>query len=240
MSNILKELSLSENKNALRVGTDAVLLAAFVGDMPKHRALELGMGSGIISLLLCGRGAFSRIDAVDIQSEMVAICRENIRNNGFAEMLFAHECDVKKINGTEFPACRAVFANPPYMKTGCGRSSPHASKEVSRHEVFGGMYEFARTAAKVLKTGGRFYTVYRPDRLETLFSALRDNSFAPKRMTFVCSDTLHAPSMVLCEAIKDGAEGLKITPTLFLSENGQESSDYKYIYENCRLPEKFL
>ncbi len=240
MRNILKELNLSEGKNGLKVGTDAVLLSAFVGDMPKYRALELGAGSGIISLLLCSRGAFSHIDAVEIQSDMTEICRKNIKNNGFNESLFVFEGDVKNIKGTDFPACRAVFANPPYMKTGCGKASPHEAREVSRHEVFGGISEFARAAGKVLKTGGKFYTVYRPDRLESLFSALRENSFAPKRMTFVCADELHAPSIVLCEAVKDGAEGLKITPVLFLKENGSESSDYKYIYENCRFPDKFL
>ncbi len=240
MRNVLKELSLTEDKNGLRVGTDAVLLASFVGDMPKYRALELGAGSGIVSLLLCARGAFSRIDALEIQGELVKLCSENIKNNGFEEKLFVLEGDVKKVNGTEFPACRAVLANPPYMKTGCGKASPHESREASRHEVFGGIYDFARAAGKVLKTGGRFYTVYRPDRLESLFSALRDNSFAPKRITFVCSDTLHSPSVVLCEAVKDGAEGIKITPTLFLSEDGEESADYKYIYENCRFPERFL
>ncbi len=240
MRNILKELKLSECQNGLKVGTDAVLLAAFVKDMPKYRALELGAGSGVISLLLCGRRAFSRIDAVEIQSEMADICRENIKNNNFEGKLFAFDGDVKNIEGTEFPACRAVFANPPYMKTGCGKASPHESREISRHEVFGGIFDFSRAAGKVLKTGGKFYTVYRTDRLESLFSALRDNSFAPKRMTFVCSDIFHSPSTVLCEAVKDGSEGLKITPTLFLSENGRESADHKFIYENCKFPERFL
>ncbi len=238
--NILKELNLTEEKNSLRVGTDAVLLAAFVGDDSKHRALELGAGTGVISLLLAKRGAFSRIDAVEIQDEMVKVCRKNITENALGETVFVHECDACNIKGNDFPSVRTVFANPPYMKLGCGKESPHAMREASRHEVFGGIAEFTKAAARVLKTGGRFYTVYRPDRLESLFSALRDSSFSPKRMTFVCADKEHSPSVVLCEAVKDASEGLKLTPTLFLSENGAESADYVYIYENCAMPERFL
>ncbi len=238
--NILKELDLTEEKNSLRVGTDAVLLAAFVGDNKKHRALELGAGTGVISLLLAKRGAFCRIDSVEIQSEMVRVCKKNITANELGDTVFVHECDVNDIKGNDFPSVRAVFANPPYMKSGCGKKSPHTMREVSRHEVFGGIDDFTCAAARILKTGGRFYTVYRPDRLESLFSALRDSSFAPKRMTFVCADKYHAPSVVLCEAVKDGAEGLKITPNLFLSEKGEESADYLYIYENCRMPERLL
>ncbi len=238
--NILKELDLTEEKNSLRVGTDAVLLAAFVGDNKKFCALELGAGTGIISLLLCSRGAFSRIDSIELQPKMAEICRKNVENNRLSDKMFVCESDINNIKGSDFSGVKAVFANPPYMKVGCGKESPYALREASRHEIFGGINDFTRAAARVLKTGGKYYTVYRPDRLESLFSALRDNSFAPKRMTFVCADEFHAPSIVLCEAVKDGSEGLRITPTLFLSRNGEESEEYKYIYESCYMPEKFL
>ncbi len=237
--NVLKELDLSKNENSLSVGTDAVLLTAFVSDASKYRAVELGAGSGIISLLLAKRGAFSRIDAVEIQADAADDCRKNIETNGLSDKVFVTEGDVCVLKGDAFPGCRAVFANPPYMKVGCGKASPSEKREGARHELFGSIFDFAKAASRILKTGGKFYTVYRPDRLESLFSALRDNSFAPKRMIFVSSDTLHAPSMVLCEAVKDASEGLKIMPTLFLSNGERQSEDYNFIYENCRLPERF-
>ena len=67
-----------------------------------------------------------------------------------------------------------------------------------------------------MKYGGVFYTVYRPDRLESLFDALKRTGFSPKRMLFVHDHPDAAPSMVLTEAKKGAAEGLAILPPLFL------------------------
>ena len=71
--------------------------------------------------------------------------------------------------------------------------------------------------------GGTLYLVFRPDRLESLFAALRAAKFAPKRMLFVQDAPTKAPGMVLCEARLGGNEGLVLLPTLVLrerSENG--------------------
>ncbi len=239
--NILQELKISENKNSLRIGTDAVLLAAFTDGGARDKAAELGTGTGIISLILAKRGAFNHIDAFEIQEEMCDICRENADNNDLSQIITVHQSDIKTLKSVDFPRIKTVFANPPYMKTDCGKSSPHEAREASRHEVFGGFYEFTEAASRLLKTGGKFYTVYRPDRLDTMLSSLKKFNFAPKRMTFVFSDSLHEPSMVLCKSVLGGAEGLKITPPLFLhNSDGTDSDEYTQIYQTGRLPKRFL
>ena len=116
----------------------------------------------------------------------------------------------------------AVIANPPYMRTDSGFASPHSEKQIARHEVLGGIADFAAAAARCLKYGGKFYVVYRPDRLETLFAALRANRLAPKRMVLVHDHADKEPSMVLCEAVLGGAEGLTLLPTLLLHDKCQD------------------
>ena len=58
---------LIQRQGTLAFGTDAYLLSAFLRPMPRARALELGCGNGVISLLAATRGRFSHIDAVEIQ-----------------------------------------------------------------------------------------------------------------------------------------------------------------------------
>ena len=135
----------------------------------------------------------------------------------------------------------AVVANPPYMRADSGYASPHDEKQIARHEVLGGVADFAAAAARCLKYGGKFYVVYRPDRLETLFAALRANKLTPKRMVLVQDHADKEPSMVLCEAMLGAAEGLTLLPTLLLHDkcpNGIEkvlSERAQKIYDTGRF-----
>ena len=233
-------LTLSEYKSTLRLGTDAVLLSAYIRSDSTSSAVELGAGNGSISLLLAKRGAFRAIHAIEIQKELCEVMRENIAGNALDGRVIPVCADVRSLDPERFKGAKTVFANPPYMKDGCGKSSPLSSRQIARHEVFGGVSDFCRAASKILKTGGRLYLVYRPDRLETLMRALSDSGFTPKRMTFVHSDTEHSPSSVLIEATLGGGESLTVTPPLILRNGDGYSEDYGYIYSMGRFPERFF
>ncbi len=238
--NEMGRLSLTESRDALCIGTDAVLLAAYVRKNATAKAVELGAGSGAISLLVAKREKFKKITAVEIQPELAEICKSNAEKNGLSDTVQTVCADVRDLNAAEYTATGVVFANPPYMKNDTGRVSPSASRQASRHEVFGGIKDFCACAGKLLKTGGRFYVVYRPDRLESLVVSLAECGFTPKRMTFVSSDEYHEPSVVLAEAVKDAKESLFITPPLFLTKDGRPTEEAEYIYENGEFPERFI
>jgi tRNA1Val (adenine37-N6)-methyltransferase len=233
-------ITITESKETQLFGTDALLLAAYIRKNPSATALELGSGSGVISIILAKRGYFKKIKAVEKQEELVSICKDNIKCNGVSEIIEPMCADVRELNPSEFAGTTVVFANPPYMKLGDGKESPDLSKQMARHELFGGIYEFSLVAGRILKTGGKLYVVYRPDRLETLMSAMKENGFAVKRMTFVSADERHEPSSVLVEAIRGGKEGLYVTPNLFLTKDGKETEDAAYVYENGSFPKHFL
>ena len=214
-----EKLRLVQKKHALAFGTDAFLLSAFLRPAPRARAVELGCGNGIISLLAMARGRFSHVTALEIQPEMADLSARNVALNGLGARITVKECDVRTLTPTVLGGeVDAVFANPPYMRENSGFASPHEEKQIARHETEGGITEFACAAAKCLKYGGLFYVVYRPDRLETLFAAFKKANLAPKRMVFVHDHPEAAPSMLLLEAKKGAAEGLVLLPPLFLHE----------------------
>ena len=135
-----------------------------------------------------------------------------------------------------------VFTNPPYMKTSSGRGNILDAKNIARHEVQGNIFDFLLSAKRLLKYGGNFYAVYRPDRLTDLIVAMRESGIEPKRATFVHSDTSAESSMVLIEGKRGGKEGMRLTPPLIIyeSENSRKyTADMDYIMENGAFPEKF-
>ena len=233
------KLRLIQKTDGLTFGTDALLLAAFAAK-PASRALELGGGSGIISLLLAARERFSHIDCLEIQKPYAELIERNARLNALEERITAICADARTFpERTDMGSYDAVFSNPPYMTTNSGASCENDAKEIARHEHFGGIADFTDAASRALKYGGAFYIVFRPERLTDLFAACRASRLEPKRLCFVSARGELPPSIVLLEARRGGKAGLFVTPPLVLTQNGRDTDDMTYILENGKFPPAF-
>jgi len=229
-----EKITLIQKTDGLTFGTDAFLLAAYTDAKPSGIAAELGTGTGIVSLLCAARDRFARIYAFEIQEDFADIAQRNAEHNKLDDKVKVICKDVRDISAkyTEREV-DAVFANPPYMKTDSGKRNDSDRKYIARHEVCGDIGDFCRAAFRLLKHGGKFYCVWRPDRLTDLICAMRDNRLEPKKMTFVYADYKSEPSMVLVSAIKGGASGMRVTaPLMMYKEGTREMSDAaKKIYD---------
>lgn len=232
-------LSLIQKPEGLTFGTDALLLAGYINTKGKLGA-ELGSGSGIISLLLLSRGKLSDVLCIEVQEEYARLTERNAELNGLCEHLTVEATDIRDYKGNG--GYEVVFTNPPYMKTDSGRANEASKKNIARHEVCGGIGDFLNSAKRLLKYGGSFFAVYRPDRLTDLMYSMRENKIEPKRLTFVHADPTLPPSMVLVEGKLGGRSGLKLTPPLLIYADGEHKNytdDMNYIMDTGSFPEKF-
>lgn len=246
-TNINSDLSLTQQENMLTYGTDAYLLYAFLRQKSSGTAVELGSGSGVISLLAASAGKYRHITAVDVQASQADLTASNAAANGLSEKITAICSNVKDLHPTMIGGeVDAVFSNPPYMTVGSGKANVDSAKYIARHEVLGNITDFCMAANRLLKYGGAFYVVWRPDRLPALFSALEKAKLIPKRMVTVCPDTLHAPCLVLVEAKKGGSpDGFFLTRPLLLHENAKvtppvNTTDCEQIYTNGEFPNEYI
>ena len=202
--------------------------------------IELGGGSGIISMLLLTRDKLTHATAVEVQESYADLIRRNAELNSLSERLTSVCSDARDyIHGRE---CELVYTNPPYMKATSGRQNALSAKNIARHEICGDISDFTAAGARLLKYGGTFAAVYRPDRLCDLIYALRKSSLEPKRMTFVHADTNSESSMVLLIAKKGARSGMQLTRPLIIyrdSEHKRYSDDMEYIMENGNFPDDF-
>ena len=233
------DLSLIQNKEGLTFGTDALLLAGYCSSK-KKLGIEFGGGSGIISMLLLTRKKLDRCICLEIQPEYADLIRRNAELNNLGDVLSAVCTDIRDYTNSE--ECDIVYSNPPYMRVDSGKPNESDKKNIARHEVFGGIFDFCLAANRLLKYGGSFVVVYRPDRMCDLICALRENSLEPKRITFVQADKNSAPSMMLLEAKKGGKSGLKLTrPLIIYSDEGHKvySEEMEYIMKEGVFPHCF-
>ena len=239
-------LKLLQNENGLTFGTDAYLLSAFTVGGKSKTGADLGSGTGVIPLLLCSREKAAKIYAVEVQESFCDLIAQNAELNGFSDRIIPVRKNVADLKAADLgQELDFVVSNPPYMKSDSGKRNEFDEKYIARHEVCGNISDFCACAYRLLKHGGRFYVVYRPDRLTDLLCALRDNRLEPKVITFVSATVDSDPSMVLVRSVKGGASGNTVTRTLFLHSSREDSAksilspDAKEIYENCSFENFF-
>jgi len=233
-------LRLIEKKDGLTFGTDAYLLAAYVRRQSRAVLADLGSGTGIIPLLLLARDKVASAHAVELQPDFAELIARNAELNGFSERLDICCADVREItDGTFVGSVDIAVSNPPYMKP-TGKPNESERKNIARHEIAGGIGDFCHAAYRILKHGGLFYTVWRPDRLSELVCALSAARLEPKRMTFVHARAELPPCLVLCEAKKGAAAGMYVTPPLIMYSSGSTYTDeLTKIYETGEFDEPY-
>ena len=233
------QLSLIQKTDGLTFGTDALLLAAYISGK-YDTGIEIGGGSGIISMLLITRDKVKKVTAIEVQSDYAMLIERNAELNNLADRLTSVNRDARDFKPER--EANIVFTNPPYMKADSGKRNNADAKNIARHEVCGDIGELVGAAAKMLKFGGTFAAVYRPDRITDIICAMRDKKIEPKRMTFVHADTECEASMVLIEGKSGAGCGLQLTRPLIIYKDKSHTAygtDMDYIMEHGSFPKEY-
>jgi len=207
-------------RHGYRFSIDSILLARFVGVRERDRVLELGAGTGVISLAIAALHHPREIVAVEIQPELATMLRRNAELNR-AETIRAVATDLRKLPDAQASpdSFDIVLANPPYRAGKTGRVSPHEGRRLARSETSATLEDFVAAAARCARRGGRTAFVFAADRSAELIAILRAHRLEPKRIRFVHS-FLDAPATtILIEARKHGGVEVTVEPPLILYDS---------------------
>ena len=215
-----------------KLSTDSILLADFINIAQSKRGIDLGCGSGIISLLLLSRSERLCMTGLEINPEAAELAGANMEKNAFGERSQIVTGDIRQHRELfRAGSFDLAAANPPYFPENSGLMSPKSDRAAARGELQCTLRELCEAAAFLLKTGGSFFVVHRSERLSELFCTMSECGLEPKRLRLVQHRLSAAPSLVLAEGRRGGKPGVKIEPTLILSEeDGKETEEYRKIY----------
>jgi len=158
-----------QGKKGYRFSVDAPLLASFIRTRPDDELLELGTGSGIISLLLSVK-PFRHVTALEIQGRLAALARKNVALNGLEDRITVVEADFRTFDpGRRFDV---VFSNPPYIRAKGGHLSLSEEKSVAKHELKCDISGIMRKTRASLKENGRAFFIYPEKRRKDFTEAL--------------------------------------------------------------------
>lgn len=229
-----KGLKIIQNKEGFCFGVDSVLLSDFAKDIPNNaKVIDLGTGTGIVSILLCGKTNLSKIIGVDIQEDVCNMAKRSIKLNNLEDKVEIINKNVKNLSDElEEDSFDAIVMNPPYKKHDTGLTNENKNKLISRHEIEANLEDFIKVSAKLLKDRGALYIVHRPDRLVDIISLLRIYKLEPKKIRFVCPSIDKKTNMVLIKTIKNAKPFLEIEKNLYIyDEYGKYTGEVLKIYE---------
>lgn len=158
---IIKQL-----KKGYRFAVDSPILAAFLPRSSKP-ALEVGCGTGIISLLALRKRKFPAVTGIEIQEALYRLAVENAAANGLAARFQVIRGDFNRIHAG-IANVQTVFCNPPFFKASQGRVSPDPTVRLARFEIALDLPGLLRGCAACLAQRGRLFLIYPFSRREEL------------------------------------------------------------------------
>lgn len=229
----LNNLKIIQNKDGFCFGIDSVLLSDFAKEIPSDsEVLDLGTGTGILGILLCGKTKVSKIYGIDIQEDVCNMASRSIKLNNLEnrfEIINKNIKDLKDIfEGNSF---HAIVSNPPYKKDNSGLKNESETKLISRHEITASLENFINISSYLLKNNCSLYMVHRPERLSDLFYLLKKYNLEPKKLRLVQSYFDSKPKLILVKATKNAKSFLNIEePLIIYNRDGSYTNEILQIY----------
>ncbi len=223
-----KGLKIIQHESLFRFGTDSVLLAGFSSLNKNERAVDLGSGSGILSILINARFGCPVI-GIEIQDAFVSMANRSAVMNGQENVRFLN-LDVRDAPAQLGDGAFDVgICNPPYFDVTTTNSSQNMA--ISRHTTACSLEDIIKSAKRLIRHGGRLYIVYPATRLFILSNVLSSQRLEIKRYRLVMTSANADPYLVLIEARRGGKPGAIAMPPLILhQENGAYTPEAREIY----------
>lgn len=148
-----KQFTIKQDHCAMKVGTDAVLLGAWVMPNGSKYILDIGTGTGVIALMLAQKSS-ATIEAIDIDEHAVIQAKQNVLESKFSENINVHLTSFQEYSKITPIKFNLIVTNPPYFEQSYKSSDEQRSH--ARHADVLPFEELLDGVKKVLDIKGKF------------------------------------------------------------------------------------
>ncbi|SDG58521.1 tRNA1(Val) (adenine(37)-N6)-methyltransferase [Epilithonimonas hungarica] len=187
-----QQFDIDQSSDVFRVGTDAVLLGALSTVANAKQILEVGTGTGIISLMLAQRNRNVNILAIDINSEAVNISQYNFSNSIFSDRIKSQLKDFKDFWTDE--KFDLIISNPPYFEINS------SGKDIlARQRLELDFFDLIRKASQLLYDKGLFSVIIPIDSEKEFAQICSENNLFLQRKVIIKGIKTAEPKRVVLE-----------------------------------------
>lgn len=139
----------------MKVGTDAMILGALIDSKGKTKCLDIGTGTGVLSLMIAQRNSTIEIQAIEIDEASAEEARLNFQTSLWSDRLSVLNQDFREIVLED--KFDLIISNPPYFENGLLNES--SRKANTRHEESLPLIELFEKVSSLLKSDGHFWII---------------------------------------------------------------------------------
>lgn len=190
--------------------SDAVQLANFVRCKKGDNVVDLCSGSGVIGILINAKHDLNKVFLIEIQEKLAEMSLRSLKLNGLEDHI---EVINKPLQNVSSVLCNiridCVVCNPPYKKENTVKLINQSEEiAIARHEIKVVLEDIVKEASKLLKFGGRFYTIIKEERIVELINHCSNYGIEVKRIKVLKS--VKGANVVMIEGVKGGKSGCSI------------------------------
>ena len=153
-----KQFSVNQDKCAMKIGTDGVLLGAWCPvDNNPYSVLDIGAGTGILSLILAQRSNAEQIDALEIDEDAYEQCVENFENSPWSDRLFCFHAGLDEFVDEPEDEYDLIISNPPFYSE--NYKTDDSQRDLARFQDALPFEELVEAADLLLSENGIFAVI---------------------------------------------------------------------------------
>jgi tRNA1(Val) A37 N6-methylase TrmN6 len=220
-----KDIRILQPLKGYRFALDAVLLVHFIKTREQDEILEVGAGSGVVTILLSALQIFRLGFAIEIQPELAELCRMNFENNA------VHKVQVLEGDFNELQlssnSLDLIFCNPPYRKAGSGKLNSMQQKSIARHEIKLKLEDLFRRSQTLLRQDGRLTLILPQYREKDFLRLSRKYGMHLIERQYVHSFENQPPAFLLSSVCKTESEFIERERIIIYNKPGEYTQQMK-------------
>lgn len=226
-----KEFTVEQDRCAMKIGTDGVLLGAWVSVKNKpFSILDIGAGTGIIALQLAQRSNAEMVDAIEIDENAYEQCVDNFENSPWGDRLFCYHASLEEFVEEIEGKYDIVISNPPFYSE--DYKSADESRDTARFTDALPFDELIESASQLLSDEGIFAVIIPRKEEEKFIKMASEVNLFPNRICRVSGTETSEEKRSMLEFSFE-----KISPKI---ENLTiETSRHNYTEEYTKLVQDF-
>jgi tRNA1Val (adenine37-N6)-methyltransferase len=165
-----KQFTVRDDRCAMKIGTDALLLGAWSDVIDSKSILDIGSGSGIISLMLAQRAERAEVVGIELDTAAFDQCSENFGLSPFAHRMKCVHQSIQEYSSQDESACSfdTIVSNPPFFHN--KPKSPDSARNLARHDDALPLRELLDACVRCLKPAGKIILIWPSERREELLT----------------------------------------------------------------------
>lgn len=225
----MRRFEVSDDRCAMKVGTDALLLGSWSRVEGARRILDIGTGSGIVLLMAAQRADKEAVlTGIDLDPDACIQARENFAGSPFAADIY--QADALKWLDETSEHFDVILCNPPFFRD--KPLGPDSSRNLARHDFALPIEQLMKNAAAKLTANGSLSLVWPEDRIQDIWDNLQDSGLSVLEWCEVVSRPGLQPLRVLLELRLSHPSHSPSRRTQILIENGARQEGGPPLYSD--------